>query len=117
MDKTTYSQPEVVSYINEKYYAVKFDAESRRDVVFKGRKFVYNARYRVHELAIYLTNRNMQFPHTVFLSAIDAPPAPLAGYLKPAEIEGPLRFFGDSAFARMSYPEFEKILKNEKRWN
>lgn len=116
MDKTTYSQKDVVTYINTKYYAVKFDAEGRQPIHFKGRKFVYNPQYRVHELAIYLTNRNLNFPHTIFLSDLKAPPAPLSGYLKPAEIEKPLKFFGDSAYLTMNYPEFERTIGKSTGW-
>src|SRR5674476_574025 len=32
MDKQTYSNDKVAAYINEKYYAVKFDAESKDSV-------------------------------------------------------------------------------------
>jgi uncharacterized protein YyaL (SSP411 family) len=32
MDKQTYSNEKVAAYINEKYYAVKFDAESKEPV-------------------------------------------------------------------------------------
>lgn len=116
MDKTTYLQKDVVAYLNDKYYAVKFDAESTAPITFKGKKFVYNRQYRTHELAIYLTNRNLQFPHTIFLSTLDAPPAPLAGYLKPGELEVPLRFFGDSAYLTMQYPQWEKQMRSKTLW-
>lgn len=116
MDKTTYLNNDVVGYINQKYYAVKFDAESKEPVTFKGRKFNYYAPWRVHELALYLTNRNLQFPHTVFLSDYSAAPAPLPGYLKPGEIELPLRFFGDSAYLTMNYKDFEKNNKKFTSW-
>ena len=116
MERTTYMNNDVVRYINEKYYAVKFDAETKAPVTFKGRKFTYYAPWNVHELAIYLTNRNLQFPHTVFMSDYNAAPAPLAGYLKPGEIEVPLRFYGDSAYLTMNYPAFEQLMKKEKPW-
>lgn len=41
MDQSTFLEPEVVKYINENYIPVKFDAESKDDVVFKGKLYKY----------------------------------------------------------------------------
>ena len=39
MDKNTFSNPEIVSYINENYYAVKFNAEGNEKVNFMNKTF------------------------------------------------------------------------------
>jgi uncharacterized protein YyaL (SSP411 family) len=108
MDKQTYSNPKVAAYINEKYYAVKFDAESKESVDFNGRRYSYNATNKMNDMAVYLLFGQMSFPTTVFLSSLDARPAPLSGFLKPKEIESPLRFFGDGIYKSKSFPEFQK---------
>ena len=38
MDKSTFVDPDVVEYVNENYYAVKLNAESREEIIFKGKK-------------------------------------------------------------------------------
>ena len=48
----------------------------------------------------------MSYPTTVFLAALDAKPAPLPGYLKPKEIESPLKFFGEGAYKTKNFPEY-----------
>ena len=106
MDKETYAKDDVAAYINEKYYAVKLDAESKESFEWNGKKYDYNAENKSNDLAIYLLYGQMSYPTTVFLSAIDAQPAPLAGYLKPKELEAPLKFFGDGAYKTKNYPEF-----------
>jgi thioredoxin-related protein len=108
MDKQTYSNDQVAAYINEKYYAVKFDAESKDSVEWRGKKFGYNAQNKVNDMAIYLLNGQLSYPTTVFLSSLDAKPAPLPGYLKPKEIESPLKFFGDGAYKTKNFPEYLK---------
>ena len=40
MDATTFKQKAIVDYMNQKYYAVKFDAETRDTVNFNGIQFV-----------------------------------------------------------------------------
>ena len=106
MDRETYAKDDVAAYINEKYYAVKLDAESKESFEWNGKKYEYKAEYKSNELALYLLYGQMSFPTTVFLSAIDAQPAPMPGYLKPNEIEAPLKFFGDGIYKTKNYPEF-----------
>jgi len=38
MERTTFSDPRVVDYVSENYYAVKLNAESRKQVTFNGKK-------------------------------------------------------------------------------
>ncbi|MBL0357040.1 MAG: DUF255 domain-containing protein [Chitinophagaceae bacterium] len=98
MDRETYAKDNVAAYINEKYYAVKLDAESKESFEWNGKKYGYSAQNKSNDLAVYLLYGQMSFPTTVFLPALDAQPAPMAGYLKPNELEAPLKFFGDGAY-------------------
>lgn len=108
MDRETYAKQAVASYINEHYYAVKLDAESTDSLEWNGKKYGYNATYKSNGLAIYLMYGQMSFPTTVFLADINAQPAPLAGFLKPKELESPLKFFGEGAYKTATFPEFMK---------
>lgn len=112
MDKETYGNNAVASYINENYYAVKFNAEIKDSVELGGKKYGYNPAYKANELAVYLLYGRMGYPTTVLLSTIDAQPAPLSGFLKPAELEAPLKFFGDGLYKIQDFPNFMKSFKN-----
>ena len=111
MDKSTYGNSNVADYINEHYYAIKFNAESRDSVIFGSKKYGFSNSNGTNELADYLLFGQMSFPSTVFLSSIDAQPAPIPGYMKPAELEAPLKYFGDGAYGRQNFPEFMKSFK------
>jgi thioredoxin-related protein len=106
MDRETYGKDKVADYINEHYYPVKLDAETKESFDWNGKKYEYNKEYKSNDLAIYLLYGQMSFPSTVFIAAIDAQPAPMPGFLKPNEIEAPLKFFGDGAYKTKNYPEF-----------
>ena len=108
MDRDTYQKDNVADYINKQYYAVKFNAESRDSVILGNKKFAYEAAYRANGLAVYLMNGQMSFPTTVFLPAVNAQPAPLAGFMKPSELEAPLKYFGDGAYQNQNFQEFVK---------
>lgn len=113
MDKDTYQNTKLVNYVNEKYYAIKFNAESKDSVRFNNKTYLYNKKNKINELAIYLTFGRLEFPHTVFLSALDGRPAPLSGYLKPVDMEEPVKFFGELAYGKETFPAFSKKLKKE----
>ena len=113
MDKTTYKNEKVVDYINGNYYAVKYNAESKQEVIFDKKTYKYNEQYRTNDLAIYLSFGRLEYPNTVFLSSIDARPAPLSGYLKPKEIEAPLKYFSERKSEQQSFVEFNEKLRKE----
>ncbi len=113
MDKTTYQHDKLSTYVNEKYYAIKFNAEQRDAITFNNKVYKYNAQYRTNELAIYLTGGQLSYPTTVFMGSTDAQPAPLPGYMKPKQMEGPLKFFGERADKTQTFVAFNKKLHTE----
>ncbi|HTB53303.1 MAG TPA: DUF255 domain-containing protein [Ferruginibacter sp.] len=109
MDKETYSKDSVASYINQHYYAVRIDAETKDSIEWRGKKFGYKPEYKANEFAAYLLNGQMSFPTTVFIADINAQPAALPGYLKPAEFEPPLKYFGDGVYKTQPFVDYMKI--------
>jgi thioredoxin-related protein len=70
MDKVTYDNPEVVTYLNKHYYAVKFDAESMDTILFKSKVFTNSLnRHHTHSLTYELAsiNGHIAFPTTTIL--------------------------------------------------
>jgi thioredoxin-related protein len=113
MDSKTYTNAKLASYVNTHYYAIKFDAESRETVTFNNKTYKFNAQYKTNDLAIYLTSGQLSYPTTVFMSGVSAQPAPLPGYLKPKEMEAPMKYFGEKADAKETFVAFNKRLHKE----
>jgi thioredoxin-related protein len=113
MDRTTYKNDKLSTYINTKYYAIKFNAESKGVVNFNGKQYKYNAKYKTNDLAIYLTGGQLSYPTTVFMSGVNAQPAPLPGYMKPKQMEAPLKYFGEKADKTETFVVFSKKMKAE----
>jgi thioredoxin-related protein len=106
MEKNTYEDPRVAGYVEKNFYPVRFNAETRSSITWKGQSFAYNPNYKVNELAVSLTHGNLAFPTTVIITPDDRSPQYLSGYLKPADLEPVLRYFGDGAYKTMSYRDF-----------
>jgi thioredoxin-related protein len=113
MDRTTYKNDKLAAYVNQHYYAVKFDAESRESITFNNKQYKYNAQYKTNDLAIFLTGGQLSYPTTVFMSGTNTQPAPIPGYMKPKEMEGPIKYFGEKADATETYVVFNKKLHTE----
>jgi thioredoxin-related protein len=70
MDKTTFEDPKVVKYLNDNFYAVKFDAEQKSEINFNGHQFkwVAGGRNGIHTLAYSLLDGNLSYPTVVYLN-------------------------------------------------
>jgi thioredoxin-related protein len=114
MDKNTYSKAEIANYINENFYPVKFDAEQKEPVEFRGHTFNYVAQGRrgVHELAAALTRNQLSYPTTVFMDEELRIIQPIAGYLKPEQMEPILLFIGGDHFKTTAFEDFKKNHKS-----
>jgi len=93
MDKNTFPDPQMLNFLNEKFYAVKLDAEQTEDITFRGNtfKFILMANKGVHQLAAALLNNQLSYPNFVFLDEefrivpIYTGSSSLPGYKKPEE--------------------------------
>jgi len=101
MDKNTFTNPDVISYINKHYYAVKFNAESPDPVVFKGKTYTNpnfdpnrQGRNGVNEFSSALGVR--AYPTLVYLDEQLNLLAPVSGYRTPQQLELYLKFFAQN---------------------
>jgi len=90
MDQKTFTNAEVIQHINENYYPVKFDAEQRQPITFKGKKyeFIDAGRRGIHQLAYELMNRNASYPSFVLLDENLTRIGWIKGYKAPKEFLG-----------------------------
>ena len=69
MDKKTFSDPSVQSFLFDNFHLIKFDAEREAPVLYKGKEYVYKpgGRRGNNELALELLNGKMTYPSLVYL--------------------------------------------------
>jgi thioredoxin-related protein len=117
MDKNTFQNPDVAQYLNNNFYAVKFNAEGNTKVSFKGREFSninYNeslkgGRNATHDFTRYLGISG--YPTIVFFDKDANPIAPITGYLNPNQIEIYLKLFKDEKYKDIkSQEDFKKFM-------
>ena len=116
MDQNTYSVKMVIRYINENYYAVKLDAESRDVHTFKGKEYTYDEESRNHQLAYSLLDGKMDFPSTIFLDESSNVLTKIPGYIDAPKMDVVLHYFSENAYLQpgKTFQDFEQSYINRK---
>ena len=98
LDKNTFQNKDVAKYVNENYYAVKFNAEGNETINFKGNTFTNpdfdpnkSGRNSSHQLSGYFGIR--AYPTLLFLDEESNFITPLPGYKTPQQLELYLKLF------------------------
>lgn len=112
MDSSTFKDPKVVAYMNEHFHAIKFDAEQKEDIVYKGHtfKFVNAGRRGYHELASSMLDNNMSYPSFAALSEEVKRITIIPGYRKADELLIILQYIATDKFETMTYDDYVKSL-------
>lgn len=107
MDRETFKNPEVVKFINDNYYAVKLDAESRNDITVGEKTYSYNEQSRANDAAIALLQGKMSYPSIVYLDEQFNMIQPIPGYMKAREFHEVITFLGNNHYKQESFENFK----------
>ena len=129
MMKNTFTNPDLIEYVNANFYAVKFNAESPDEVTFNGKTFsnpsyVPNkaGRNGVHEFSRYMRVR--AYPTIVYIDEELNMLHGDAGYKTAQQLELLLKFFKEdkhetiktqeefNAYRDSFSPQFKEVAKN-----
>lgn len=67
LDATTYKDPRVVAFLNENFYAVKLNAESKEKISYQNKEYVYDPAQRINGVAVNFMSSSSGYPTTTFL--------------------------------------------------
>ncbi len=116
MEETTFTDPAVAQYLNEHFYAVKFNAEQTNDIVFHNKtyRFKSNNGRGYHELASEWLNNRLSFPTSVFLDENLNLIQPLPGYQDATKLQAILHYFGTDSHRTTPWETYEKNFVNQR---
>lgn len=108
MMKTTYSNPNIANYVNQFYYPVKFNAETKDTIEYNGKiyKPTSPAPKTPHELAIKFLGNSLSYPSTIFVSNNFEYNLLSQGFLEEKKIEPLLVFTVENVYKSASYDDF-----------
>ncbi len=111
MDKKTYSNTKVIQYLQQKFYTVKLDAETRQTVHWNGKSYNFNSNYRSNDFAVYVTRGKLAFPTTVIFPADGSEPQAIPGYLEPKDFELIVKYFAEGGYGKIPFDTYQKDFK------
>ncbi len=115
MDATTFAHPEVVKYVNENFYAIKFDAEIQETVSFNGKdyKYVTQGSRGYNEWAAEILSGQLSYPTTVYFDEKLDEIFPVPGYQDPKTFEAVLNFVATNSYKTIKWEEYEAKFKGK----
>jgi thioredoxin-related protein len=111
MDKKTFTNPDVVKYINKNFYALKFNAESLDTLYFKGEMFINpnpTKKYSLHNLTNEIAKQNnmVAFPTMVFMDEQYRYLMKKASFLEVNDFLLDAKYFGDNIYLSQPYQKY-----------
>lgn len=116
MDANTFSNPEIVRYINKYYYAIKFNGGSRDEIEWKGKvyKYVSNGKRGYHQLAAEIMQGQIAYPTVVFLNEKMEVIQPIPGYKEPDQFEIIMNYFAGNHYKTTPWRKYAEDFKDSK---
>ncbi len=96
--------------MNEKFYPVKFNAETKEDIVYKGKTyhFVKDGKRGHHELAATLLQGRMSYPTLVFIDEEGELIQSIVGFKTAEEFEMILAYFYGDYYMKKPWSAFKR---------
>ncbi|MGZ4033788.1 MAG: thioredoxin family protein [Bacteroidia bacterium] len=117
MSANTFGNEIIAKYLNDKFYPVKFNAETRDTVKFNGVMFANKnpagTQRPVHDFAASILDGNLRYPSIVFLNEEIKRLQIFTGYYTPDQFEPYLKFFGSGKYKDTKWEDFQKTFVAE----
>ena len=108
MDATTFKDPAVVAIMNEKFYAVKLNAEQKESILWKDQEFKWmpGGRAGFHKLAYDLLDGKLSFPSFVMLDGSFSRIAISPGYKTGDAFVKELKFAAEEHYKTTTWQQY-----------
>ena len=112
MSANTFGNEIIAKYLNENFYPVKFNAETRDSVSFNGLVFKNKnpegTQRPVHDFATSILDGKLMYPSIVFLNEEIKRIQIVTGYYKPDQFEPILKYFGSGKYKDTQFEDYKK---------
>ncbi|MBQ9212759.1 MAG: DUF255 domain-containing protein [Bacteroidales bacterium] len=106
MMATTFSNPQLAGYINQNFYCVRLDAETKDTISFLGKTWVSDGHNNY--LARHLLRDRLSYPTIVYMDK-KKNSAPIPGYMEIKDIEPILVYFAEDLSGNVDLEEFKDM--------
>jgi len=111
MSNQTFNHPQISKYINDNFYAVKFDAETKDSVKFDKYTFVSSDASNPkapHQFAASILDNQLAYPSIVFLNNQIQRLDIIKGFMPAKNFEPILTYYGSGDYQKTKWEEYQK---------
>ncbi len=116
MERSTFNDTVISSYLNKNFYPVKFNAEQKETIVFNDTeyKYVKSGKRGYHELAAWMMRGRMGYPTVVFLDENIKIIQPIPGFQPADKFEAIMTYFGGGHYTKTPWELYRKKYSGDK---
>jgi thioredoxin-related protein len=111
MEASTFTHPDLIKYMNDNFYCVRFNAERKDTFRFMGTAYYFDPAVRANTLAANLMKGKLSYPTSIIMEERYQNPQPIPGYQDVKTMEKILKYFGDNIYKSTQWPDYEKAFK------
>jgi len=113
MLKTSLQHDTIANYLNRHFSCIQFNILTNDTIDFNGIKYFFNpSQYPFHQLAVALTNGQINLPQMVFLNEQNQLLSLVPGFFPTKNFEMLIHFFNEEAFKNTSWENYVKQFKS-----
>ncbi|NSW44437.1 MAG: thioredoxin fold domain-containing protein [Bacteroidales bacterium] len=113
MLKASLQHDTIANYLNHNFSCIQFNILTNDTIDFNGTKYYFNSnQYPFHQLAVALTNGQINLPQMVFLNEQNQLLSLVPGFFPTKNFEMLIHFFNEEAFKKMSWENYVKQFKS-----
>lgn len=115
MEGGPFQDSTLVEFVNNNFYPIKFDAESRETWIFHDEEYAYvrEGNLGYHELAAKFLDGQLSFPSLVFIDPNLEVIQSVSGYKEGRELERILVYFGLDYYMKTPWSTFERTYQSQ----
>ena len=116
MEGITLQQPHIAQYLNENFYPIRFNAESKQAINFKDKSYEFVAppgTTGYHEfVAQFMEDGRLSFPTIVFLDEDLNVIQSMVGFKTPYEFEQIITYFATDHYKKMPWQKYRRFYRS-----
>jgi len=113
MQKTSFQHDSIAKYLNQHFTCIHFDILSQDTIEFNGKKYFFDQKqYPFHQLAVMLSNGQINLPQIIFLNEQNQIVSSVPGFFPVKNFDILIHFFNEEAFKTLTWENYIKQYKS-----
>ncbi|MCC7029441.1 MAG: DUF255 domain-containing protein [Chitinophagaceae bacterium] len=111
MDKKTFTNKDVIEYLNTHYYCIHLNAETRKVLTFKDKQYGTSSDGKTNALAVEWTQGQLGYPTSIFFDEGFVNPMPVPGFFEVGTMEMIAKYIAENKHKSVNFEKYKAAFK------